>query len=227
VASKVEEKRWANLKALALNYRTMSAFARAARTDLAALRRYVLPVKEGDTPERWIGERKARRFEESLGLEPGYLDAEHVAQENDPHGLQQPVGAVAAMSKVKEARWENLQKLASRYETITAFGRATGIDLAAARRYLLPAKDREGPMMWVGEHRARRFETALELPEGYLDVRHASNENPSLVVSGVNVDGLTNLQKAVVDTVVKLSRQGKLTETACIELLQGWKALLE
>jgi hypothetical protein len=228
VASKVEETRWANLKALAITYTTLSAFSRATRTDLAALRRYVLPGKEGNTPERWIGERKARRFEESLGLETGYLDIEHAALEKGSPGIQQPAGAAAAMSKVKELRWDNLKRLAARYETIAAFGRATGIDLAAARRYLLPAKDRHGPMMWVGEQRARRFETALDLPEGYLDTVHDASADLSFTgASGISVEGLTNLQKAVVDTVVKLSRQGKLTESACIELLQGWKDLLE
>jgi hypothetical protein len=113
VASKVEETRWANLKALAITYTTLSAFSRATRTDLAALRRYVLPGKEGNTPERWIGERKARRFEESLGLETGYLDIEHAALEKGSPGIQQPAGAAAAMSKVKELRWDNLKRLAA------------------------------------------------------------------------------------------------------------------
>jgi hypothetical protein len=125
--------------------------------------------------------------------------------------------------EVRKIRWANLKALAARYESLTAFAVATGTDVAQTRRYVVAEDNANEPLKWMGERASRRIEQALGLEEGWLDIEHGTAAGTP---ADYNLEGLTNLQKAVVDAVIKLSRSGELSDGDCIALLERWKGQL-
>jgi hypothetical protein len=158
------------------------------------------------------------------------------------------------MTDVRETRKENLLKLAEPFKTQTDFAHACGVSFAQLMQVLKTS--RQGtPIRMVGEKLARRIEANLALEPRWLDVSHdeseigkltlrfpgssATPDAAGLLLSGgrastapespdsMSVAGLTLLQKAAVETLIKLARQGGLSDRDCVELLGAWTNQLE
>jgi hypothetical protein len=158
------------------------------------------------------------------------------------------------MADVRLTRKENLLKLAEPFKTQTDFAHACGVSFAQLMQVLKTS--RQGtPIRMVGEKLARRIEANLALEPRWLDISHDENEignlslrfpgsSPTADAAGplptagrastapespdsMNVAGLTLLQKAAVETLIKLALQGGLSDRDCVELLGAWTNQLE
>jgi hypothetical protein len=158
------------------------------------------------------------------------------------------------MTDVRSTRKDNLLKLAEPFKTQTDFAHACGVSFAQLMQVLKTS--REGtPIRMVGEKLARRIEANLALEPGWLDISHDESEIGKLTMrfpgssptpgpaglpptaghastapespDSMNVAGLTLLQKAAVETLIKLARHGGLSDRDCLELLGAWTNQLE
>jgi len=149
---------------------------------------------------------------------------------------------------VFEHRRDNLLQLIERYETQEALQRVTGIAASVLSRMKSWSPTASNPNhKRIGEKLARQFEQTLKLPAYWMDAPHTGEEFaglrvvssrlsslaslavPASVNQGVSVDTsmLSPIQVATHDTLIKLMAAGKLPDTACLKLLQGWQGALE
>lgn len=149
---------------------------------------------------------------------------------------------------VFEHRRDNLLQLIERYGTQEALQRATGIAASVLSRMKSwdPAGNNPSHKR-IGEKLARQFEETLKLPAYWMDTAHTPEEVAgvkvvssrlsslaSLAMSApahrpvsVDTSALSPIQVATHDTLVKLMAAGKLSDTACLKLLQTWQGALE
>jgi hypothetical protein len=149
---------------------------------------------------------------------------------------------------VFEHRRDNLLHLIGRYETQEALQRVTGIAASVLSRMKSWDLNRSNPNnKRIGEKLARQFEETVKLPAYWMDAPHTAEEwagvrrdssrlgsmaslaMPASVNRGMSVDTprLSPIQVATHDTLVKLMSAGKLSDTACLTLLQAWQGALE
>jgi hypothetical protein len=147
-----------------------------------------------------------------------------------------------------EHRKDNLLLLIERYETQEALQRVTGIAASVLSRMKSWRPEGSNPNhKRIGEKLARQFEETLKLPAYWMDAPHTAEElagvkvassplsslssltMPASVNRGISVDAstLSPIQVATHDTLVKLMVAGKLSDTACLKLLQTWQGALE
>jgi len=91
----------------------------------------------------------------------------------------------------------------------------------------------------IGEKLARQFESSLGLTRYWMDNPHAEEELGAVevvtkpeappVVQPVSPGDpqLSSIQVATRDTLVKLMAAGKLSDGACLKLLQSWQTAVE
>lgn len=148
------------------------------------------------------------------------------------------------MSATTKVRRENLQKLSSTGTSKSAFARMAGLSPAQLRQ-MVNVDDEGAAGRVCGEKLARKIEGALGLEEGWLDRSHPDDLNPQLVhkmqtgsaelvalaappaVNTVSVAGLSSMQRATVDALLKICRDGEMSDRECIDLLEAWKEKLD
>jgi hypothetical protein len=158
------------------------------------------------------------------------------------------------MTDVRATRKQNLLNLAARFKTQTDFAHACGVSFAQLMQVLKTSREGTSIRM-VGEKLARRIEANLALEPRWLDISHDEDDIGKLTLrfpgssltpdaaalqpmagrtstapespDSMNVAGLTLLQKAAVETLIKLARQGGLSDRDCVELLGAWTNQLE
>lgn len=90
----------------------------------------------------------------------------------------------------------------------------------------------------VGEKLARQIEVSLGLSKYWMDNPHGEPEHDSVPVLATDPSDsapapsgepsrLSSIQVATRDTLVKLMKSGKLTDGACLKLLQSWQGAVE
>jgi IS5 family transposase len=152
------------------------------------------------------------------------------------------------MHDTAQIRKTNLQKLVAGSENKSEFARRAGLSSAHLRQMVNVRAGTGDVLKPCGEKLARKIETALGLERGWLDSEHGdtSDRGPLTLLAGeqpavasatpsaptpadpelVNTVGLTPLQRAVVDALLKVCRNGELSDRECIDLLDLWKEKL-
>lgn len=148
------------------------------------------------------------------------------------------------MVAITKIRRENLQKLASTGTSKSAFARMASLSPAQLRQ-LVNVDDEGAAVRVCGEKLARKIEGALGIEEGWLDKSHPVDLNPQLVLkmqtgspepvalaarsaaNTVSVAGLSSMQRATVDALLKICRNGEMSDRECIDLLEAWKEKLD
>jgi hypothetical protein len=148
------------------------------------------------------------------------------------------------MSDTAEIRRANLIKLAAKGTSKSAFARLAGISPAQLRQ-IVNGDEQGVTVRDCGEKLARKIEGSLGLEKGWLDQIHPDDLNPQLVMllrrdvpetaalaaatsaETVSVAGLSPMQRATVDALLKICRNGEMSDRGCIELLEAWKEKLD
>ena len=147
------------------------------------------------------------------------------------------------MADTTETRRTNLLKLAAGSRNKSEFARLAG--LAPSQLRQIVNVDATGAAVRdCGEKLARKIEGALGLGSGWLDTEHLEDLDAHLVArlaglprsvaeatlpsepEQVRTDDLTPMQRAVVDALLKVCRNGELSDRECIDLLDAWKEKL-
>lgn len=143
--------------------------------------------------------------------------------------------------EIYEIRVDNLLRLIEQYKTQDELQRLTGIASSTLSRikHWTPALKNPNYKR-MGEKLARRIEISLELPDLWMDTNNDENSlgivakvasrpraQLALTLGRDYVSGLSSIQSATCDTIVKLMLAGKLPDTACLKLLQTWQSSVE
>lgn len=141
---------------------------------------------------------------------------------------------------IYEIRVDNLLRLIKQYTTQEELQRLTGIASSSFSRIKNWTPEIQNQSYKrMGEKLARRIEASLELPDFWMDTNQdelapgvAATAPPrakaKIALAPVrDVLGLSPIQTATCDTIVKLMIAGKLPDTACLKLLQTWQSAVE
>jgi hypothetical protein len=144
-----------------------------------------------------------------------------------------------------EARYNNLRLLRQKADSVIQFAAKAGLSQAQASQLTTTGPRRKK----LGETLARKIETNLGLPRGWLDNPHAETEVPELPEGDdappartpripasapaqrpetvLALGGLTPVQVALLTTAAQLCRSGALPDKQCIALMATWQDLIE
>jgi hypothetical protein len=140
---------------------------------------------------------------------------------------------------VSSVRRANLGLLASRFNFDAQLAKAVQLSRSLLSQY--QARSEDGvPRKRMGERVARRIESNLGLPTGWMD--HPRDSVPELSIAGpallkppagasvpkdtelkaMSLEGLSAVQVATLTMAARLARQGALSDQECVALLASW-----
>jgi hypothetical protein len=142
------------------------------------------------------------------------------------------------VKSIYEIRVENLTQLVKQHGTQGALSRAVGISPTSVSRILAWREGSTDPgRKKLGERLARKIEAQLRLAPLWMDTMHENDSAPDqrapspplnwthvARLRGDPTTGLSPIQLATHDTLVKLMAAGRLPDSACLKLLEAWQA---
>jgi hypothetical protein len=129
-----------------------------------------------------------------------------------------------------DIRAANLALLMGRFDKVTTFAKAAGMSTSHVSQ--LTSRTSEGELRSpLGEKLCRKLETRFELPRGWFDQPQASAEpsapDTASAHKTVSLDGLSDVQVAMVSVAVGLARKGNLPDHECIAIMAKWQDRVE
>lgn len=134
------------------------------------------------------------------------------------------------LPSIAHVRLRNIEQLIAGYESKNAFCRAAGVNPSQLAQFCMDPNSKH--FRTPGSLFCRRVEDSLGMPTNALDQIDGAFTEPAQgkkkeQTSTLSMDGLSVLQVATVDSLIKALRSGVISNVVCTELLNKWESLLE